>query len=99
MFDLFIDLDQLDGPDILRLSIAVNEIDIQILTNYIQEYLIINRDNYVQENSIEILGRDLSSLQAPLLDLLFKRTILSPDEIDIWETLIKWCLTQNRNIS
>ncbi|GET04138.1 hypothetical protein GLOIN_2v1872250 [Rhizophagus clarus] len=59
LFNLFycgkIDLNQLDGPDILRLLIAVNEIDIQILTNYIQEYLIINRDNYMQENSTEIL--------------------------------------------
>ncbi|GBB85429.1 hypothetical protein RclHR1_11970005 [Rhizophagus clarus] len=50
-----IDLDQLGEPDILKLLIAVDEINIKILTNYIQEYLIKNKDGYLQQNSTEIL--------------------------------------------
>ncbi|GBC00304.1 hypothetical protein RclHR1_38000001, partial [Rhizophagus clarus] len=125
-----IDLDQLGGPDILRLLISVDEINIQILINYIQEYLIKDRDGYIQANSIEILEKvyqnnaftDLrnncikkicenperllnsnhfTSLQTPLLELLFQRDDLSLDEIDIWKSLIRWCLAQDqtRNIS
>ncbi|GBB97137.1 hypothetical protein RclHR1_29230003 [Rhizophagus clarus] len=113
-----IDLDQLGGPDILRLLISVDEINIQILINYIQEYLIKDRDGCIQANSIEILEKvyqnnaftDLrnncikkicenperllnsnhfTSLQTPLLELLFQRDDLSLDEIDIWKSLIR----------
>ncbi|CAB4377963.1 unnamed protein product [Rhizophagus irregularis] len=38
------------------------------------------------------------NLKAPLLELLLKRDDLSLDEIDIWDSLIKWCFSQNPSI-
>ncbi|RIA84233.1 hypothetical protein C1645_808873 [Glomus cerebriforme] len=50
-----IDLEKLQGPDVLKLLIAVDEINIQTLTNYIQEYLIKHQDKFLQQNPIGIL--------------------------------------------
>ncbi|CAB4377957.1 unnamed protein product [Rhizophagus irregularis] len=50
-------LEELQGSDILRLLIAVERFNIQPLINYIQEYLIKNRNEYIQQNSIEILEK------------------------------------------
>ena len=33
-------------------------------------------------------------MKAPLLEVLLKRDDLDVDEIDIWESLLKWCLAQ-----
>ena len=35
------------------------------------------------------------NLEAPLLELLLKRDDLNVDEIEIWESLLKWCFTQH----
>jgi hypothetical protein len=48
-------LTKLQGPDILKLLIAVDEINIQTLINYIQEYLIKQQNEFLQENPIEML--------------------------------------------
>ncbi|RGB34120.1 hypothetical protein C1646_815568 [Rhizophagus diaphanus] len=122
-----IDLEKLQGPDILKLLIAVDEIDIQTLTDHLEEYLIKHQDAFIQENPIKILeaiyenkaftnlwdlysekicgepeilfnSDKFTSLKAPLLELLLKRDDLSLDEIVIWESLIKWCLAQHRNV-
>ena len=38
------------------------------------------------------------NLKAPLLELLLKRDDLNVDEIEIWESLLKWCFAkQNMN--
>ena len=34
------------------------------------------------------------NLKAPLLELLLKRDDLNMDEIEIWESLLKWCFAQ-----
>ena len=34
------------------------------------------------------------NLKAPLLELLLKRDDLNMDEIEVWESLLKWCFTQ-----
>src|SRR2546427_6687206 len=34
------------------------------------------------------------NLKAPLLELLLKRDDLNIDEIEIWESLLKWCFSQ-----
>src|SRR5581483_8564714 len=49
-----VDLTKLQGPDVLKLLIAVDEVNIQTLTNYIQEYLVKQRDKFLQQNPIEI---------------------------------------------
>ena len=49
-----VDLTKLQGPDVLKLLIAVDEINIQTLINYIQEYLIKQQDKFLQQNPIEI---------------------------------------------
>ncbi|CAB4430898.1 unnamed protein product [Rhizophagus irregularis] len=49
-----IDLEKLQGPDILKLLNAVDEINIETLTKYIQEYLTEHQDEFLQQNPIEI---------------------------------------------
>ncbi|POG76264.1 hypothetical protein GLOIN_2v1474808 [Rhizophagus irregularis DAOM 181602=DAOM 197198] len=50
-----IDLEKLQGPDILKLLIAVDDLGIQTLTNHIQEHLIKNQHEFLQQNPIGIL--------------------------------------------
>ncbi|EXX56983.1 hypothetical protein GLOIN_2v1769254 [Rhizophagus irregularis DAOM 181602=DAOM 197198] len=50
-------LEELQESDILRLLIAVERFNIQPLIKSIQKYLIENKNNYVQQNSIEILKK------------------------------------------
>ncbi|RIA92177.1 hypothetical protein C1645_821076 [Glomus cerebriforme] len=50
-----IDLTELQGPDVLNLLITVDELNIQTLISCIQEYLVKNKDKYLQQNPIEIL--------------------------------------------
>ena len=45
----------LQGPDVLKLLIAVDELNIQSLISCIQEYLIKYQDKFLQQNPIEIL--------------------------------------------
>src|SRR5437660_1470776 len=39
------------------------------------------------------------NLKAPLLELLLKRDDLNVDEIEIWESLLKWCFAQQNMTS
>ncbi|GES77284.1 BTB/POZ domain-containing protein [Rhizophagus clarus] len=125
-----IDLTKLQGPELLNLLIAVDELGIQTLIPCIQEYLFNHRYEFLQKNPIEIfeivyqvyrcdtfaklmeafleaicgspeilLNYDyLIRLNAPLLELLIKSDDLSLDEIDIWDSLVKWCLAQHPSI-
>ncbi|RIA83792.1 hypothetical protein C1645_742809 [Glomus cerebriforme] len=50
-----VDLTKLQGPDVLKLLIAVDEINIPTLIHFIQEYLIKHKDEYLQQSPLEIL--------------------------------------------
>ncbi|RGB38434.1 hypothetical protein C1646_740584 [Rhizophagus diaphanus] len=50
-----VDLTNLQGPDVLKLLIAVDEFKIQTLILCIQEYLTKHRHEFLQQNPIEIL--------------------------------------------
>src|ERR1051325_1788715 len=118
-----IELKNLQGSDVLKLLIAVDELNIQQLISYIQEFLIENKAEFLQQNPTGILETvyqhetftDLCNfclekiceepkvlfnsdkfinLKAPLLELLLKRDDLDMDEIEIWESLLKWCFAQ-----
>ncbi|RIA81643.1 hypothetical protein C1645_881501 [Glomus cerebriforme] len=122
-----INLEKLQAQDVLKLLIAVDEINIQTLTNYIQEYLIKLQDELLQQNPGEILETiyqhetftdlwnfclericakpdilfktdNLINLKAPLLELLLRRDDLLLNEIDIWDSLIKWSFAQHPSI-
>ncbi|RGB33220.1 hypothetical protein C1646_816208 [Rhizophagus diaphanus] len=125
-----IDLTNLQGPELLDLLIAVDELSIQTLIPCIQEYLINYQYDFLKQNPIEILeivyqinqcdtfsglwdffltticenpeilfnSDNLFKLRAPLLELLLKRDDLLLDEIEIWDSLIKWCLAQHPSI-
>ncbi|RGB38431.1 hypothetical protein C1646_665385 [Rhizophagus diaphanus] len=123
-----INLKELEEYDILNLSIAVNEFNIQPLINYIQEYLIKHHDELLRKNPVGTLetihqnniftdllnssfkkiceepqilfdSDKFKNLSSPLLVSFLKSDDLLLDEIDIWENLIKWCLSQHSNIS
>ena len=57
-----------------------------------------NLGTYVQEFLIEHLKKFAKNpkfyLKDPLLELLLKRDDLIVDEIEIWESLLKWCFVQ-----
>ncbi|CAB4393507.1 unnamed protein product [Rhizophagus irregularis] len=50
-----IELKNLQGPDALNLLIAVDELNIQQLISYIQEYLVENQIEFLRQNPIDIL--------------------------------------------
>ncbi|RIA84119.1 hypothetical protein C1645_742571 [Glomus cerebriforme] len=50
-----IDLTQLEGLDVLKLSIAVDELNIQSLISYTQEYFIDHQDEFLRKDPVEIL--------------------------------------------
>src|SRR3984957_17058191 len=50
-----IDITKLQGSDVLKLLMAVDELKIQTLILCIQEYLIKHQHEFLQQNSIEIL--------------------------------------------
>ena len=45
----------LQGPDVLKLLIAVDELNIQPLISHIQEYLIENQTKYLHRNPTDVL--------------------------------------------
>jgi hypothetical protein len=118
-----IELNNLQGPDVLKLLIAVDELNIQQLISHIQEYLIEHQTEFLNQNPAGILETvyqheaftDLwnfclekicedpkilfnsdkyINLKAPLLELLLKKDDLNMDEIEVWESLLRWCFTQ-----
>src|SRR5437868_9231759 len=118
-----IELKNLQGPDVLKLLIAVDELNIQQLIPYVQEFLIEHKSEFLQQNPAGILetvyqhetftdlwnfyleticeepkvlfnSDSFINLKAPLLELLLKRDDLDLNEIDIWESLLKWCFAQ-----
>ncbi|RIA81397.1 hypothetical protein C1645_744552 [Glomus cerebriforme] len=123
-----IELKNLQGPDVLKLLIAVDELNIQSLILHIQEYLIEHQTEFLQQNPTGILeiiyqhetftdlwnfcleaiceepkilfnSNNFINLKAPLLELLLKRDDLNMNEIEIWDSLLKWCLTQQNVIN
>src|SRR3989440_8916411 len=118
-----IELKNLQGPDVLKLLIAVDELSIQQLISYIQEFLIEHKAGFLRQNPTGILetvyqhetftdlwnfclekickepkilfnSDKFINLKAPLLELLLKRDDLDIDEVEIWESLLKWCFVQ-----
>ncbi|PKK73523.1 hypothetical protein RhiirC2_775944, partial [Rhizophagus irregularis] len=80
-------------PEVLKLLIAVDELNIQQLITYIQEYLIKHQTEFLHQNPTGILE------PAPLLEMLIKRDDLNMEEIEIWENLLKWCFSQQNVIN
>ncbi|EXX78332.1 hypothetical protein GLOIN_2v1883688 [Rhizophagus irregularis DAOM 181602=DAOM 197198] len=118
-----IELENLQGPDVLKLLVAVDELNIQSLISHIQEYLIEHQTEFLHQNPTGILetvyqhetftdlwefylekickepkilleSDEFINLKASLLELLLKSDDLNADEIEIWESLLKWCFAQ-----
>ena len=118
-----IELKNLQGPDVLKLLIAVDELNVQSLISHIQEFLIEHQTEFLHQNPSDILetvyqhetftdlwnfclekicdepkilfdSEKFINLKAPLLELLLKSDDLNIDEIEIWESLLKWCFAQ-----
>ncbi|GBC07284.1 hypothetical protein RclHR1_07360007 [Rhizophagus clarus] len=56
-----IDLERLQEQDILKLLTSVNELNIQTLTHYIQQYIINHQNEFLQRDPIEILETSYQS--------------------------------------
>jgi len=113
----------LQGPDVLKLLIAVDELNIHSLVSYIQEFLIKHQTEFLHQNPSGILetvyqhetftdlwnfclekvceepkilfdSDKFLNLKAPLLEILLKRDDLNMDEVEIWESLLKWSFSQ-----
>ena len=118
----------LQGPDVLKLLIAVDELNIHSLISHIQEFLIEHQTEFLHQNPTGILetvyqhetftnlwnfclekvceepkilfdSDQFLNLKAPLLELLLKRDDLNLDEIEIWESLLRWCFSQQNVVS
>src|SRR6266542_5472504 len=118
-----IELKNLQGPEVLKLLIAVDELNFCPLISHIQEFLIEHQTEFLRQNPTGILeivyqheaftdlwnfclekicekpeilfnSNKFINLKAPLLELLLKRDDLNIDEIEIWESLLKWAVNQ-----
>jgi hypothetical protein len=49
-----------------------------------------------EEPKILFNSEKFINLKAPLLELLLKRDDLNMDEIEVWESLLKWCFAQQK---
>src|SRR5436305_5012160 len=67
--------------------------------NLSQIYGIFTLKKFVKNPKYYSILINLFNLNAPLLELLLKRDDLILDEVFIWNSVIKWCLAQNSNIS
>src|SRR5206468_2254457 len=105
------------------LLIAVDELNIQQLISYVQEFLLEHQTEFLRQNPTGLLetvyqhetftdlwnfclekiyeepeilfsSDKFINLKASLLELLLKRDDLDIDEIEIWESLLKWCFAQ-----
>src|SRR6266542_1408411 len=123
-----IELKNLQGPDVLKLLIAVDELNIQQLISHIQEFLIEHQTEFLKQNPTGILetvyqhetftdlwnfclekiceepkilfnSDKFINLKAPLLELLLKRDDLYLSEIEIWESLLRWCFSQQNVVN
>ncbi|RIA78887.1 hypothetical protein C1645_746273, partial [Glomus cerebriforme] len=90
-----IDLTKLDGLNILKLLIAVDELNIQTLINCTQNYLIENESEVIYQNVVEILEL---AYQPHVIEMLLKRDDLDLEEIVVWDNLITWCHVQHPTI-
>src|SRR6266542_6438329 len=117
------ELKNLQGPEVLKLLIAVDELNIQQLISYIQEFLIEHQTEFLHQNPTGILetvyqhetftylwdfclekiceepkilfdSDNFIKLKDPLLELLLKRDDLNMEEIEVWESLLKWCFAR-----
>src|ERR1044071_4557521 len=50
-----VDLTKLQGPEVFKLLIAVDELGVQPLISYAQEYLIDNESEFLQQDLLEIV--------------------------------------------
>src|SRR5438132_13154663 len=111
------------SADVLKLLIAVDELNIQQLIPYIQGFLIKHQIEFLQQNPTGTLetvyqhetftdlwnfclekiceepkilfnSDKFTNLKAPLLELLLKQDDLYMNEIEIWESLLKWYFAQ-----
>jgi hypothetical protein len=111
------------GPELLKLLMAVDELNIQKLISCIQKHLIKDQYEFLQQNLIEIFqtvyhnelftyllnycfekidviinSDKFIGLEAHLLEFLLKQDDLNLEEIEIWESLIKWGLAQEQEL-
>ncbi|RIA92746.1 hypothetical protein C1645_820262 [Glomus cerebriforme] len=83
------------SPDILKLLMVTDELDIQLLTSYIQEYLIRYEPNFykIQLEFLDFL-KQLHTLSTSLLLSLLKQDDLCMNESEIFYNVLRWCFVQ-----
>ncbi|GES72875.1 BTB/POZ domain-containing protein [Rhizophagus clarus] len=98
-----IDLTILQGPEILKLLIAVDELNVQTLIQCIQEYLINHKYEFLQQSSVEILANsyqyeNFTDLWIYCLDKICEKpdVLFQSDEfINIKEPLLELLLNRD----
>ncbi|GES93617.1 hypothetical protein GLOIN_2v1773702 [Rhizophagus clarus] len=120
-------LNEQDTSDILKILAAADELCLQELINYLQEYLIENKSEWIMQNfelahRISFQSDNLSEIQQYCTNLmakspekifnsfdfislpekslikLIKRDDLQMKEIEVWEHVLKWGLSQNSTL-
>lgn len=74
-------MEKLQGPDILKLLIAVDEVNIQTLIKYIQKYFTKHHDEFLQQNRNGILEAVYQSEQpfTILWDIFLEKICEKPE--------------------
>ncbi|GES93580.1 BTB/POZ protein [Rhizophagus clarus] len=89
-------LDEKDDLDLLKVLGTADKLNLQELVEYLQEYLIENKSEWLEQHfeftqQISSQSNDLSKLQ----EFSIKSDDLQMKEIEVWEHVLKWGFAQN----
>ncbi|GES93578.1 hypothetical protein GLOIN_2v1882540 [Rhizophagus clarus] len=89
-------LDEKDDSDLLKVLGTADKLNLQELVEYLQEYLIENKSEWLEQHfeftqQISSQSNNLSKLQ----EFSIKSDDLQMKEIEVWEHVLKWGLAQN----
>ncbi|CAB4387007.1 unnamed protein product [Rhizophagus irregularis] len=93
-----IDYNQYNKDVILQCLVASDELGLDKLIEHIQEYLVKNEE-YLHKDPVEIISEEpkilfssqnFSSLEKPIITMVLQRDDLNMEEIDIWESILRW---------
>ncbi|CAB4433034.1 unnamed protein product [Rhizophagus irregularis] len=97
-----LDLTKQSGENILELLIASDELLLEELFEFVQDYLILKQTSWIYQNFANplpfITSKSFLSIDKDILHNLLSRDDLQVKEIAIWDCLIQWGIEQTPDL-
>src|SRR5688572_19770784 len=91
MYCGIVDLKELEGPDVMKLLIVVDELNIQRLISHIQEFMIEHQAEFLRQSSPEIIHqhKNFTDLWSFCLKNIGEEVFISDKFIDLEDFIIE----------